>query len=102
MIEPSWVYRLNPAIAIEDFGERSLALHCVDLHLIELNATARALLSRLDGQISLYQAAVLIADDYDRPVETVLADAQTVVGQMAELDIVERVCPAPEEETLSQ
>ncbi len=95
MIEPSWVYRLNPAIAIEDFGERSLALHCVDLHLIELNATARALLSKLDGQISLCQAAASMVEDYDQPLEAILADAQTIVGQMVELDIVERVCPAP-------
>lgn len=93
------VYRLNPAVAIEDFGKRSLALHCVDLRLVELNATARDLISRLDGEISLQRVAASIADDYGQPLEAVLTDVRTTIGQMVELDIVEHVCPPPEQET---
>lgn len=90
---PSQVYRLNPAVAIEDFGERSLALHCIDLRLVELNTTARDLVHRLDGRASLHQVAAAMAKDYERPLEVVLADAQTVVAKMRELDIVELAHP---------
>lgn len=103
MVEASWIYRLNPVVAIEDFGARSLALHCVDLRLVELNAAARDIVSRLDGQVDLRQVAAAVAEDYDQPPETVLADVQAVIGQMADLDIVERV-PAddtPESRTRS-
>jgi hypothetical protein len=92
---PSQVYRLNPAVAIEDFGERSLALHCIDLRLVELNTTARDLIHRLDGRASLHQAAEAMARDYNRPLETVLADVQAVVAEMHELDLVELVHPTP-------
>ena len=42
----SQTYRPRPAVAIAQFGERALALHCLDLHLVELNATARDLIAR--------------------------------------------------------
>jgi hypothetical protein len=95
----SRVYRVNPAIAIEDFDDRSLALHCVDLRLVELNTTARDLLSRLDGQSSLRQVAASVAKDYDRPSEAVLADVQVAIAQMVELDVVESTPSALEEAT---
>lgn len=81
-------YRVNPVVAIEDFGERSLALHCEGLHMIELNATARDLLRRLDGETSLEQVAAAIAEEYGQPLETVLADVQETVVQMIDLDLV--------------
>lgn len=87
-ITPSWVCRLNPVVAIEDFGTRSLALHCVDLRLVELNATARDLLARLDGQATLHQIAVSISNEYDQPLKTVLADIQSTITHMIQLDIV--------------
>jgi hypothetical protein len=90
---------MNPAIAVENFGERELALHCVDLRLVELNAIARDLLSRLDEQASLRQVAAAVANDYGQPLEAVLADVQTSVVQMAALGIVEHVSPPPEEAT---
>ena len=90
-ITPSWVCQLNPAVAIEDFGERSLALHCIDLRLVELNAMARDLLARLDGQINLHQVAETISNEYNQPVESVLHDVQSTITQMAQLGIVEEV-----------
>jgi hypothetical protein len=84
----SHVYCLNPVVAIEDFGERSLALHCEDLRMIELNATARDLLRRLDGETSLEQVAAAIAEEYGQPLEIVLADVQETVVQMVDLDLV--------------
>ena len=101
MTEPSSIYRLNPAVAIEDFGQRSLALHCVDLRLVELNTTARDLISRLDGQTSLHRTAMAVANDYGQSLEAILADIQAVTAQMLELDIVEQIQPILEAETLS-
>lgn len=85
------VYRVNPAIAIEDFGERSLVLHCEDLRLVELNATARDLVRRLDGATPLAQVAEAMAADYDQPVSVVLEDALAIIAQMDALDVVQQV-----------
>ena len=85
------IYRLNPVVAIEDFGERSLALHCEDLHLVELNATARDLVNRLDGETPLEAVAAAMAADYQQPFEIILGDARVILGQMEQLGIVEPV-----------
>ncbi len=85
------IYLLNPAVAIEDFGERSLALHCEELRLVELNATARDIALRLDGKASLYQVAEEMANDYGQPLGAILEDVQAIVAQMVELGLVEQV-----------
>jgi len=96
LCEPTEVYRPHPAVAIEDFGTRFLALHCADLRLVELNATAGDLLSRLDGETSLQQIAQRMAEDYCQPPAEVLADVLEAVRSMAELGLVERVFPPKE------
>lgn len=89
-ISPTGFYRLHPAVAIEDFGDRSLILHCEDLRLVEINVTARELLRRLEGRAQQLDAvAAALAALYDQPVAVVLADAQEVIAQMLELDIVQ-------------
>jgi hypothetical protein len=90
-VAPSHTYSLNQAIAIEDFGERSLTLHCTDLQLAGLNATARDIVSRLSEPATLYQVAAALAQDYGQPVDVVLADVQTIVTRMLEMGIVEQV-----------
>jgi hypothetical protein len=87
-LDPSDIYRQNPVVAIEDFGERSLVLHCEDLRMVELNATARDLVRRLDGGATLHQVAASMAETYDQPLERVLADVRESVAQLVELDIV--------------
>ncbi len=87
----SSVYVLNQAVAIEDFGDRSLALHCLDLRLVELNATARDMLARLDGQVSLSQVAAAMAQDYEQPLESIAQDVQATITQMAEMGFIEQV-----------
>lgn len=87
------IYRLHPAVAVESFGERSLALHCEDLRLVELNATAADLLSRLDGQTSLQEVAAAMAADYDQPLANVWADVQESIAQMVDLGLVQQVSP---------
>ena len=93
------IYRLNPVVAIEDFGERSLALHCEDLRLVELNATARDLVNRLDGETPLEAVAAAMAGDYQQPFEMILEDARIILGQMEQLGIVEPVPPQTEQNT---
>ena len=94
------IYRLNPVVAIEDFGERSLALHCEDLRLVELNATARNLVNRLDGETPLEAVAAAMAAEYQQPFETILEDARIILGQMEQLGIVEPVQPQVTEDQM--
>lgn len=87
----SAVYQLNPVVAVENFEEASLALHCVDLELVELNATARDLIAQLDGVSTLCQVTRAMADQYDQPQETIEADAVEIVNQLLKLDIIEPI-----------
>lgn len=50
-------YALRRDVAIEDFGERSLALRCDSLELSEINAAARRMLALLDGQRTVQDIA---------------------------------------------
>lgn len=95
-VDPSHRYRQNPVVAIEDFGERSLVLHCEDLRMVELNATARDLVRSLDGGATLREVAASMAEAYDQPLERVLADVRESVAQLVELDIVVPVKQDPE------
>jgi hypothetical protein len=88
VVKASSIYVINPVVAIEDFGDRSLVLHCEDLRLTELNATARDILRRLDGESPLSDIAELMASDYDQPFEIVLTDLLEVMEQMVALDLV--------------
>lgn len=88
-VTPTSICHLNPVVAIEDFGERSLVLHCEDLRLAELNATARDIVRRLDGEGDLRAVAIKMAGDYEQPEDAVLTDVIAVIEQMAALDIVQ-------------
>jgi hypothetical protein len=88
MVSPTAVCQVNPVVAIEDFDDRSLVLHCEDLRLAELNATARDIVNRLDGEADLRHVATKMAEDYDQPPDEVLSDVLAVVEQMVALDIV--------------
>lgn len=98
MCESMEVYRRHPAVAMENFGERCLVLHGESLRLVELNATAGDLLSRLDGQTCLQEVARSMAEDYRQPLEEVLADVLEAVQMMAKLGLVEQVSPEKEAE----
>ncbi len=91
MPELASIYRQNPDIAVEDFGERSLVLHCTRIQLVELNATARDVLKKLDGQTSLEEIARAMVEQYDVAFETALADVRAIVAEMRALDLVEPV-----------
>ena len=85
------VYRQHPAVAVEDFGDRSLVLHCEDLRLVELNTTSRDLLSRLDGQATLDEVIRQMAGDYDLPAKVLREDVEAVIAQLIVLGLVEQV-----------
>ncbi len=89
MVESTAVFSLNPVVAIEDFHQSSLALHCEELRLVELNVTARDIVGRLDGQRTLAEVADAMAADYDQPVDMVLSDVIEVIEQMVALDVVQ-------------
>jgi hypothetical protein len=83
------VYRLNPVVAVEHFGRRSLALHCVDLRLVELNATARDLLSRFDGKATLDEISAGLARDYGQTETDAISDIRAAADQLLEVGILE-------------
>lgn len=85
------VYQLNPVVAIEDFGASSLALHCVDLQMVELNTTARDVITRLDGHSTLGQIAEMMAKKYDESRETIEADVVDIVANLVEFNLIEQV-----------
>lgn len=89
--EPSSVYRLHPDVAIEDFDDRSLALHCSKIQLVELNATARDALKKMDGRASIADIARAMIEEYDTTLEIMLADLQEIVAELHELELVEAV-----------
>ena len=88
MVSLSSIYVLNPEVVVEGFSERALALHCTSLRLVELNATARDLLARLDGQASLARIATAMAHDYQQPEATLQEDLCDIIAAMAELNVV--------------
>ncbi len=98
MCEPEKIYQRHPTVAVENFGARSLALLGEGLRLVELNATAGDLLSRLDGRTPLQEVARSMAEDYRQPLEKVLADVLEAVRTMAELGLVEQASPEKEAE----
>ncbi len=88
-MEPSAIFHLHPAVAIEDFESGSLALNVETLRLVELNHTAREIARRLEQGQSLGEIAAAIAKDYAQPVNTVLADVTEVIEQLLALEIIQ-------------
>ena len=79
-------YALRKDVAIEDFGERSLALRCDVLELREINAGGRKILERVDGKRTVAD----IARATDMAAEEVAAalremERQGIVRQVAAL-----------------
>jgi len=96
-MEPSTIFHLHPAVAIEDFEPGSLALNVKMLKLVELNHTAREITRRLEQGQSLGEIAAALAKDYAQPVDTVLADVTEVIERLLALEIIQ-LGPAAEGE----
>ena len=90
-IDAGAVYIQSPEVAVEDFGEWSLAFHCADLRLMELNATARDLLTRLTGEKTVTEVAESMADIYCQPVKKMFLEVQRTLEQMADMEMIVRV-----------
>ena len=75
-------YALRRAVALEDFGERSLALRCDTLELREINAPARRMLARLDGARTV--------EDIAAATGLAIAIVRPALAEMERLGIVRR------------
>jgi len=82
-------FRLNPAVAIEDFGQESLVLDCEELRLFELNATARAIVAGVGSGLPLAAIATCLAREYGQPEVDMQADIAAAVERMVALRILE-------------
>ena len=76
-------FRLRNDVAIEDFGERSLALLCGALELREINAGARKILGLVDGGRTV--------GDIAGAAEMAVADVTAALLEMEQQGIVRRV-----------
>ena len=84
-------YALRRDVALEDFGERSLALRCDTLELREVNASARRMLALLDGvrTVEDIAAATGLANELVR----------AALAEMERLGIVRRAARLEKERT---
>ena len=88
-MEPSTVFHIHPAVAIEDFEPGSLALNVETLQMVELNPTAREITRYLEQGQSLGEIAAALAKNYAQPLDTVLADVTEVIEQLLALEIIQ-------------
>lgn len=82
-------FRLNPAVAIEDFGDRSLVLDCERLRMVELNATARIMVTWLEDGLSPDEMVARLAQQYGQPAEQIRQDVESAIARMLALGILE-------------
>lgn len=89
--EENLCFQLRPEAAIEDFGDRSLALLCDSLQLRELNAAARKIVARLDGRRPVKDIAETLARASGAPVPEMLAAVRAALQQLEAQGVVRRV-----------
>lgn len=74
---------------IEDFQSGSLVLLCERLRFVQMNSVARAVVGLLDGQRTVCEIGVAIAESYDRPFELVLEDVRDLLAYVESRGVVE-------------
>ncbi len=89
--EEDLCFQLRPEAAIEDFGDRSLALLCDSLQLRELNAAARKIVARLDGRRPVKDIAGALARESGAPAPEMLAAVRTALRQLEAQGVVRRM-----------
>jgi hypothetical protein len=83
------VYCVSQGILVEGFEDGALVVRLEDRRLIELNTTAHDVIKLTDGQRSLIQVAVELANEYEITPEEALADLQELYAQLHAWKIVE-------------
>ena len=89
-VNPSTCCVLHEEAAVEDFETGSLVLLCEQLRLIELNRVARGVVGLLDGRRAAGEIAEVLAEQYDAPLDVVLADVAELLADLEARGVVTR------------
>jgi hypothetical protein len=85
------VYRRLPDIVIEYFEDGGLLLRLSDRQMIEFNPVGCQILGWTDGQRSAAQTAVLLAEQFEIPLEEALQDTLEFYRDLETQGILEKV-----------
>jgi hypothetical protein len=83
-LNESFRYILQKEAAIEDFEDGSLMLLCLQQKIIELNPSARRVISLMDGKRNLRQVIEKVARDHKLKEKDVSRDIQELVMDLGE------------------
>ena len=75
-------YALKDEVAIEDFDNEALLLHCDKNRMLQLSSLARDILAKLNGERTISQIAEEIASEYEKPLNEVLVDVREVLSNL--------------------
>ena len=84
------IYNLSSQVVLEAFDDSALVLRLKDRHLFELNQTAREILIRTSGQLSVGQIAVEIAQIYQLNASEACQDVLTLCEYLLDEGIIKR------------
>lgn len=88
-------YNLNDRIkiveeaAIEDFEDGSLIFLCFQRRMIDVNPTARRILSALDGKRNLGTIIVKISRDFEIPIKDISKDVRRLLTDLIKQGVVQ-------------
>jgi hypothetical protein len=85
------IFSLTSQVVFEPFDDGALLLRLRDRHLFELNQTSREILVRTNGQQSVAQIAVDLAELYQLQESEASQDVLALYEQLSDQGIVERV-----------
>ncbi|HTV60227.1 MAG TPA: PqqD family protein [Verrucomicrobiae bacterium] len=80
--------RRNPKLAWREIDGEIVIISPEDSRVHELNETAGLFWREADGKRSLEEIARLLADAYDVPLETIRADVEELVADLAEKNLL--------------
>ena len=90
-LTPHTIVRRSAGIVMETFDDGALVLRLSDRHLFELNPTAGFILNRLDGALTLAEAAQHLAEACEVTPEETLPDVLAQCAEWEQQQILERV-----------
>lgn len=81
-------YSLKDEVAIEDFDDEALLLHCQKNRMLQLSGLGRDILARLNGERTISHIAEEIAFEYERSLNEVLLDVRELLAHLEAEDMV--------------
>jgi len=85
------IFNFSPQVVLESFDDSALVLRLKDRHLFELNQTAREILIRTNGQLSIEQIANKIAQIYQLDPLEARQDILTLYEYLLNEGIIKKV-----------